>query len=632
MLTRRGFLGKAGAGIAGAALASSTARNGASDTAANPSDLPEAGRVDLAETAETVALSNRDLRLVFQKRGGRLTRLAWRGRELISDGCYGYIQLASEVATKGSPEFAYRLCRHEPGLAEIAFVSTAPQFPFDLESHYVLRADEPGFHNYMAVSYDPAKHPGVQTLGQFNFTLRVDPALFTWAAVDDERIRLLPTPDMLKSGEKVMDATYRLPDGRVYSKYFYSATMDETHRVHGVMGEGIGLWIVMPSHEHLNGGPEHQELTVQQSETTPVLLRHFVAAHYGAGQIVTDPRQGAWSKTSATWFIYVNAGEDRAALWEDAKRRAEREAAAWPYPWLDDARFQLNRGAATGRLAFDDGSPAQGARVILAEHEENPTSLCWQQQWQGYRFYSRTDAQGRFAIEKARPGLYDFYAWTNGVPGQFVKRSVRVEAGRPVDLGGLVWSLPHDRQRLWQIGAPDRSAAEFGFAENYRQWGLWDKIAAAAPDGVTFTVGRNGDRKFPFEMAITQNPDLSWRLPVWRIEFEDPGGRTGKALLTLLFAGSHCNLTRSRGPLLNVSLNEEPLAEIRDLANDSAAHRSGVRGLSQEREIEFAAARLKPGVNTLTLEMPAPKPPLDRRIGYPGAAILWDCLRLEAVR
>ena len=45
--------------------------------------------------------------------------------------------------------------------------------------------------------------------------------------------------------------------------------MDENHRVHGAMGDGIGAWILMPSHEHLNGGPEHQELTVHQTDTRP---------------------------------------------------------------------------------------------------------------------------------------------------------------------------------------------------------------------------------------------------------------------------------------------------------------------------------------------------------------------------
>ncbi|WP_439620708.1 hypothetical protein, partial [Gemmata sp.] len=32
-------------------------------------------------------------------------------------------------------------------------------------------------------------------------------------------------------------------------------------------------------------------------------------------------------------------------------------------------------------------------------------------------------------------------------------------------LGGLTWDRPRGGEVLWQIGTPDRSAAEFGFAE-----------------------------------------------------------------------------------------------------------------------------------------------------------------------
>ena len=580
---------------------------------------------------QTMKLSNSEVQLAFDLPGGKFHSLLYHGREMLAKGG-GYVQIAPAGADpENRAAFTSRVVRQEPYLVEIAFSNINPRFPFELESHFILRSREPGFHQYLVLGHDAAQHPGVQRMAQYNYALRLDPQLFTWAAVDDERIRELPKPSALVAGRMVMDATYPLEDGSIYSKYFYSAPMDENHRVHGAMGDGIGAWVIMPSHEHLNGGPEHQELTVHQTDTGPVLLRHYNAAHYGAGELLSDSQDGSWRRASATWMFYFNSGPDRAALWQDAKQRAQAETSAWPYPWLDDAQFQLHRSTVAGRLAFDDKSPAGAARIILAPHEEIPSPFDWQRQWKGYRFYGWTDATGRFSIPKVRPGLYDLYAWKPGVIGEFIRRCVHVGEGETADAGELTWQLPRHRETLWQIGSPDRSSIEFGFAENYRQWKLWDKIADATPDGVTFTIGKSAPRDWPFEMAVTQNPDNSWRTPLWRVEFDNPIPRTGKAWLSLALASAESESAGGKhGPELRVSLNGEPLSTIDDLASGGGATRSGAWGLYQIRKIEFDAAKLKTGPNALALELAAPRRPVNKRLGYPAAAVQWDCLRLEA--
>ena len=392
--------------------------------------------------ARTMQLSNSEVQLAFDLPGGRLRSLLYHGREMLAPGG-GYVQIAPAGADSASrAAFAPRIVRQAPDLVEIAFSNQNPRFPFELESHFIVRAGEPGFHQYLVLGHDAAQHPGVQRMAQFNYALRLDPLLFQWAAVDDDRIREFPQPSALVAAHMVMDATYPLEDGGIYSKYFYSAPMDENHRVHGAIGEGVGAWVIMPSHEHLNGGPEHQELTVHQTDTGPVLLRHYNAAHYGAGELLSDSKEGSWRRASATWMFYFNSGPDRAALWQDAKARAQTESAAWPYPWLDDAQFQLHRGAIAGRLTFDDQTPASEARIILAPHEETPSPFAWQRQWRGYRFYGWTDATGSFSIPKVRPGLYDLYAWKPGVIGEFIQRSLRVGKGETVEAGELTWTLP----------------------------------------------------------------------------------------------------------------------------------------------------------------------------------------------
>jgi len=54
-----------------------------------------------------------------------------------------------------------------------------------------------------------------------------------------------------------------------------------------------------------------------------------------------------------------------------------------------------------------------------------------------------------------------------------------------------------------------------------------------------------------------------------------------------------------------------------------------LRGLYQEQQIVFDAARLKKGANLPTLELLPPGRAAHRRLGFPGAAVMFDCLRLE---
>lgn len=585
----------------------------------------EKSSLELTESAQTVALSNSLIRLAFSKKNGALESMKRGDQELLAKGG-GYVQIAF-TSRKDNPKvvWEYKLVRRTAELIEIAFINTGKECPFDFEAHYILRANAPGFYNYLVWGHDVARSPQTIKLAQYNYALRVDAALFTTAAVDDHRISRFPSADLLTPERSVMDSTYKLPNGDYYSKYFFSADLDEKHTVHGAMSDTVGIWIIMPSHEHVNGGPEHQELTVHQAGASQVLLAHATGAHYGAGILTSDEKDGAWRKVSAPWFIYANSAANQSELWQDAKHRASQEVAAWPYAWLDDAAFQLNRGSVFGRISLDDNKPAGGARVILADHEEKPGPLLWQQQWRGYRFYTWADADGRFEIEKVRPGLYDLFSWQPGSFGIFNRQSIKVDAGGKTDLGELIWHRPSDRETVWQIGTPDHSAREFGFAENFRQWGLWRQIAKATPDGVTFVAGKSNDRNWPFEMTVTQKADLSWQVPVWRVQFENSSVRKGKAILSLGIAAYE----GKQKPQLEASLNGESIGSIADLEISGAVHRSGVHAGYQEREIKFDAGKLKAGVNILAIEMPAPGKPLDKPTEMPSGGLLWDALRLE---
>lgn len=59
-------------------------------------------------------------------------------------------------------------------------------------------------------------------------------------------------------------------------------------------------------------------------------------------------------------------------------------------------------------------------------------------------------------------GTYNVYAWVPGFIGDYKSVStITIIAGSDIELGDLVFEPPRDGPTLWEIGIPDRSAAEY---------------------------------------------------------------------------------------------------------------------------------------------------------------------------
>lgn len=589
---------------------------------------------------ETIRVANSEISVRFDKKNGRMISLKRGERELLAPKGYGYLQFYAKAAAanervkmSGEEEpgarTTVRVVRQDPELVEVCAAGRLQGF--DVEMHYVLRAGESGFYNFIVVRNDPANPPGDRILEQVNFCMRPDPEIFRYATIGEEKHGFLPRPQEMKEEAKVMDASYRLPDGTVDTKYAWA--LEETgERVFGLMGDALGLFLVKDSGEALNSAPVARELTVHQTTSSPVLLRHFVGGHFGRGDIKLTAADGKWAKLAGPWFIYVAEGNSRDELWAKAKARSEQAGRDWPYQWMRDPLYPLKRGTVSGRLEIGSGGVAAGSLVFIGPTptESEPD---WQQSGKGYFFWSRVRADGTFEIEKAREGRYSLWVLNDAQFGEFRRDDVTVKAGETTDLGQLVWQPEVRGKILWQIGTPDRTAKEFRHGGDYRHWGLWLKYPAEFPHDVDFEIGQSHERTdWNYVQPAVPNPDGTWRLPTWKIRFDLPRAEAGTGHLRIGVAGvsAHAGETTGgeRWAGFEVRLNGELLQTCK-YPHDGGSTRSGIGGnRCHEALVEFDAAKLKAGENTFSLTLTS-GPPRGIAHNFPYCAVMYDALRLE---
>ena len=284
--------------------------------------------------------------------------------------------------------------------------------------------------------------------------------------------------------ETLQDATYRLEDGTVYTKYDNSAFLAD-HHVHGMAGHGVGLWMIFPSNEFIGGGPVKQELTVHMDNVVLGMLqgrafRFRRPSVQGGGGVVQAVRAAVRLR---------QPGADRwTRLWDDAKKRADAETAKWPYAWLDHKDYPREaRHGRRPRSADGRRRARKGAWVILAPPGED-----WTQVEQGLRLLDAGRRRGEVhAWTRSGPGRYTLFVSGADQFADFRREDVEVEAGKDTDLGELKWEPIKHGRRLWQIGVADRSSAEFKGGDDYRHYGNFLRYPKDFANDVTFVVGKS---------------------------------------------------------------------------------------------------------------------------------------------
>lgn len=609
---------------------------------------PPPQSVLLVDNGGTAALINGQISAVIDKSNGNITELRKDGGpNLVGNGGRVYFDANGTVSGGGSGYFAFApmewtVVTNTPEKVEVALTQSG-FMGCDVELHYILRQGESGIDAFTVWEHG-AGDPEVE-LSQTRMVVRPDPGLVAMAYAGPETTGQMIEPSLLASAEEIMDATYKLPmvssytnetglthDGYpVYSKYDWSQFMED-HHVHGVAGDTYGIWAVQGSVEYCNGGPTKAYQTVHGGSDTPVILWLMQSTHKGASPINVATNE-AWTKLFGPYTIDVNEGTNAASLWDDAQVRAAAETSAWPPVWMDHDDFPLERGTVSGRLHVAGHSTSNALMVLSA-----PGGYWHTVEAKGYQFWTRAEADGSFSIPKVRAGSYSLYAHVPGVVGIMEQTNVVVTANTTNDLGTLEWEPARYERRLFRLGTPDLSTAEFRFGSEMRQYGLWWRYQQErGTNDLDFTIGVSDPATnwyyalmmLPVEITPTNG---IWVTPYWNIHFNVDEIPPPPARLSVELAGAMTGAFYVYVNGNNICPN--PVTGIYTV-NDASIYRSATKHSSlMSFEVTFDPALLSVGTNTITFRLRGTGSSADPWSGtkpvLPATGIMFDCIQLEA--
>lgn len=598
--------------------------------------------LQVREEKNLMILDNGELRVSVDRASAKVRSLKFHQRELLDrDGAYWSLSGNSgmqRLSHMGKVVSARVSCSPATGkgdYAELAFdLEGSPAqggWPLQSSLHFGLTKGGDALMIY-AICDHTASAPGMQ-LGEGRFVAKLNGEVFDAISIDAQRRGPVPAGRDWDRGEQMnLKEVRRIVTGpfagKVEHKYGYSALHAQLPAYGWYSSrENIGFWMINGSAEYLSGGPTKVELTAHldvNAGGVPTLLNMWHGSHYGGSRLILG-KNDPWQRCIGPFFLHVNQAASPALLVQNAEKRAEQLKQGWPYPGLIDARIGgVPRCEVKGSLRCQDDLQPNLRRGTLwvgltAEDEvvvgrRSREVVTWERDGRHYQYWTKADASGHFVLPHVRPGRYVLRAFADGILGEMAQLGVTVE--RNLDLGERVWQIARAGKTLWEIGVPDRSAAEFRHGDTYWKWGQYYQYSKDFPQGVFFQIGKSDPRQ---DWNYAQPPLLDSRGNVvgnstWRVGFElaelPPNDPVLRVSLCAFRAGGQ----------LNLGVNGKVFANSGRFAENGVMHRDGIRGNCREFRFVVPRGLLKVGSNVLSFESEA---------WSWHQAVMYDYLRLE---
>lgn len=478
-------------------------------------------------------------------------------------------------------------------MAEVVYTNESPS-GIKWSQGYIVRKGVSGIYTYLVAEGNSSN----AALGEARMVCRVNDKLFNDGYVNAQMQGQMPSAATMAGVEtsgKVQDATFRLPDGSIYTKYNWANYIKDDH-FHGIMSSNMGFWSIPVSPEYINGGPMRQELMVHSDTKSTLVLQMLHGGHFGAGaQTYTTGDK----KIYGPFFLYINKGT-REEMIADAAAQATQQEQSWPFAWFSNELYPLDRATVSGTIKVKSYSE-QKLRVVLAPSKDVYN------EGKGYIYWAETDDNGNFSIPNVRKDTYTLtaYALTGINTDELVKTGIVVDEDNE-DLGTIEWVAERYEHLLFSIGQANRLSDGYKLSDAQRDYSLFEQV----PANLTYVVGES-------------NPATDWYYAqtqpgTWTIKFISDRTYTGTIHLTAAVAAS------ANYPTLTVNFNGSKVIDWNEWeGNDGSIYRSATQsGTYQLKQTTFLAYRVKKGENTLELKL--------NSIRGGNGGIMWDCIKMEA--
>ena len=552
------------------------------------------GDVTMSVSGMTTKMSDGTWSITINS-NGRISSLQRKGTEfLASNGIY--FDYTTSEGNKGLSPSKVTIVKNTAEHCEVLYSATSGNTIF--EQGFIMRKGVPGIYSYVIATGTATS--ANEPIKEARVCSRLADGMLN-GYVDWRMNGRIPSNSEMTEAEKsentIQDATYKLADGSIYTKYNW-ANYIERDTLHGLRDNTYyGLYNIPVSYEWINGGCDRQELTVHATSKSPITIQMLQGEHFGGQAMVLNEGE---KKLYGPFLICTTYSKNPV---QSARNQWVKEVEAWPYQWFENDLYPRERGTVRGHLNVTTGQRNDSVRIVLAQEKgKDPIAMM-----HGYQFWTLTDANGDFELKNVRPGDYNLFAYAKAgeVTDMLEQDDVVVSAGDN-NLGTINWTPKKYTQMLWMIGQNDRRSSEFRYSDALRQYGLWEKI----PANLTYTIGQNHEATDWYYAQTQKNG-------TWTIKFNLDERPTGRVYLTASIAG--CS---GSGSTITVKVNGTQRATWKPGFNDACIYRSAINsGRHYVYTTDFLNTGLKVGENTVTFTYSG---------GGSKDGIMYDCIKMEA--
>ena len=552
------------------------------------------GDVTMSVSGMTTKMSDGTWSITINS-SGRVSSLQRKGTELLaSNGIY--FDYTTSEGNKGLSPSKVTIIKNSAEHCEVLYSATSGNTIF--EQGFIMRKGVPGIYSYVIATGTATS--ANEPIKEARVCSRLADGMLN-GYVDWRMNGRIPSNSEMTTAEKeentIQDATYKLADGSIYTKYNW-ANYIERDTLHGLRDNSYyGLYNIPVSYEWINGGCDRQELTVHATSKSPITIQMLQGEHFGGQAMVLNEGE---KKLYGPFLICTTYSKNPVS---SARNQWVKEVAEWPYQWFENDLYPRERGTVRGHLNVTTGQRNDSVRIILAQEKgKEPIEMM-----HGYQFWTLTDANGDFEIKNVRPETYNLFAYAKAgeVTDMLEQDDITVSAGDN-NLGTIDWTPKKYTQMLWMIGQNDRRSSEFKYSDALRQYGLWEQV----PANLTYTIGQSNEAT-DWYYAQTQKGGT------WTVKFNLDERPAGRVYLTASLAG--CSGT---GSTITVKVNGTQRATWKPGVNDACIYRSAINsGRHYVFTTDFINTGLKVGENTVTFTYSG---------GGSKDGIMYDCIKLEA--